>query len=190
MLRALSLLSLFLCVSIVGCKSHDSNTNDDGGEDFAATSPDDLAGGGPDLANNDDGDSPHDSGSSADAGGVGTVICGTTTCDVVTNVCCERTMMAMTVDTCEAKAQCTAGAIVTCDGPEDCTAGDSCCVGGTNATTCETTCMGGRTEACHEKSECSPVTGKTVACCPITGAANLRDCRSFNNAGMVPANCN
>jgi hypothetical protein len=86
-------------------------------------------------------------------GGADQTVCGMTTCDSATDICCVATRMCVA-----ANATCR-GSTLACSGSNSCTAGSVCCeeATGRNTTTskCETKCPAGAAQLCTTNADCA-----------------------------------
>jgi hypothetical protein len=100
-------------------------------------------------------------------------VCGRTTCDPATDLCCiARTGAA----SCTTAAMCT-GQPLTCSGGESCAAGDICCgarqTGGGLKTSCAASCTTGDVQLCSQNADCSSGTCRPTGLGYGTCAAGL-----------------
>jgi len=169
--------------------------DDDGGfspGDATADAPGDAGGDGPVANDAADSGVPGDGAASEGAADAawdgppvppsdkGQVSCGTTSCPLPADACCELP----DGSSCQSGlAMCTGGVVARCDEAADCLPGQACCATGTTAyglaTECKQTCGGNDFQACRTDAECGAggpclawtCGGTVVATCGGVGAA-------------------
>src|SRR5580698_4163981 len=106
-------------------------------------------------------------------GGLDQTVCGTTTCDSKTDVCCVSTHTCVA-----ANATCRGGDTLTCSGSNSC-AGGVCCEEATGRTTytskCETKCPANAAQLCTTNADCT-----SPDICRVAGA-------DYGVCGRAPA---